>query len=96
MTRRTKEFVWEYLLGGCSSRHLHSAKNLHCLDSADLCIFHPEESSQRVITRSTRRNSHRFHIAGFQRALCVLSKQANIGINFKCYMSDNVKMLRTN
>ena len=46
--------------------HFPSAKDLHFLDSADLCIMHPEENSKRFITLSTSLNSHKFVIAGLR------------------------------
>ena len=46
--------------------HLPSGKNLHFLDSAVLCIWHPDAISKTVITLSTSMKSQALVIAGFK------------------------------
>ena len=46
--------------------HLPRARNLHFWDMAVLCILHPEDISNKVITLSTNKNSHGLVMARFK------------------------------
>ena len=56
---------WGIIACVSSDLHFPSGRNLHFLDSIDLCIMQPDAFSKIVMTLSMRRNSHSDVTASF-------------------------------
>ena len=64
--------------------HFPRGRNLHFCDIAVLCILHPDDRSNRVITLSTRRNSQMLVMAGFRSSQYAYSFYLVSIVRFTC------------